>query len=61
MLYTVTRDLEKMRHLSGAYLEWDDDYSAACSKQETANVPCWPATATRCVTFYTATTGFPWG
>ena len=34
MLYTVTRDLEKMRHLSGAYLEWDDDYSAACSKQE---------------------------
>jgi hypothetical protein len=34
MLYTVTRDLEKMRHPSGAYLEWDDDYSAACSKQE---------------------------
>ena len=22
MLYTVTRDLEKMRHPSGAYLEW---------------------------------------
>lgn len=34
MLYTVVRDLEKMRDPSGAYLEWDSDYSAACSKQE---------------------------
>ncbi len=34
MLYTITHDLEKMHHPSGAYLEWDDDYSAACSKQE---------------------------
>lgn len=34
MLYTLTHDLEKMRHPCGAYLEWDDDYSAACSKQE---------------------------
>lgn len=34
MLTTVVRDLERMRHPSGAYLEWDSDYSAACSKQE---------------------------
>lgn len=34
LLYTVLHDLEKMRHPSGAYLEWDSDYSAACSKQE---------------------------
>lgn len=33
-LYTVLHDLEKMHHPSGAYLEWDSDYSAACSKQE---------------------------
>lgn len=34
LLYTVVNDLEKLRHSSGAYLEWDSDYSAACSKQE---------------------------
>ncbi len=33
MLYTVVQDLEKMLDASGAYLEWDSDYSAACSKQ----------------------------
>ena len=33
-LYTVTADLQKMRHKSGAYLEWDSDYSADCSKKE---------------------------
>ena len=34
MLYTVIRSLEAVRHPSGAYLEWDSDYSAACSRQE---------------------------
>ncbi|MEG2596809.1 MAG: hypothetical protein RR977_00135, partial [Oscillospiraceae bacterium] len=36
-LYTVTKDLQKMKHAkSGAYLEWDSDYSAACSQTEDA-------------------------
>lgn len=34
-LYTVAGDLQKMRHPSGAYLEWDTGYSAALSR--TAN------------------------
>ncbi|MEG0692921.1 MAG: hypothetical protein RR444_07550, partial [Oscillospiraceae bacterium] len=33
-LYSVVTDLQKMRHKSGAYLEWDSDYSADCSKTE---------------------------
>lgn len=33
-IYTVVKDLQKMRHKSGAYLEWDSDYSAGCSKTE---------------------------
>ena len=28
-LYRVTRDLERFRHRSGAYLEWDEGYQAA--------------------------------
>lgn len=35
-LYRVTNDLQKMKHPSGAYLEWDSDYSAACSQKENA-------------------------
>lgn len=35
-LYRVTQDLQKMKHPSGAYLEWDSDYSAACSQKENA-------------------------
>lgn len=35
-LYQVTKDLQKMKHSSGAYLEWDSDYSAACSQKENA-------------------------
>ncbi len=35
-LYQVTNDLQKMKHPSGAYLEWDSDYSAACSQKENA-------------------------
>lgn len=34
LLYTLVHDLEKMRHPSGGYLEWDSDYSAACSRQD---------------------------
>lgn len=34
LLYKVVEDLQKLHHPSGAYLEWDSDYSAACSKQE---------------------------
>lgn len=34
MLYTLVQDLERMRHPCGAYLEWDSDYSAACSRQD---------------------------
>ena len=35
LLYTLVHpSLEKMRHPSGAYLEWDSDYSAACSRQD---------------------------
>jgi hypothetical protein len=30
-LYRVVRDLQKMKHKSGAYLEWDTDYSANMS------------------------------
>lgn len=33
-LYQVAADLQKMRHPSGAYLEWDSDYSAAFSRGE---------------------------
>ena len=35
-LYRVTRDLERLRHESGAHLEWDTDYMAACSRQQGA-------------------------
>lgn len=36
LLYQVTNDLQKMKHPNGAYLEWDSDYSAACSQKENA-------------------------
>ncbi len=35
-LYRVVRDLQRFRHRSGAYLEWDSGYSAACSRKENA-------------------------
>lgn len=35
MLYRVTDDLEKRRHSSGGYLEWDTGYKAACSREST--------------------------
>lgn len=31
-LYRAAQDLQKMRHESGAYLEWDTDYIAVCSR-----------------------------
>lgn len=30
-LYRVTKDLQRLRHKSGAYLEWDTGYKAVCS------------------------------
>jgi hypothetical protein len=33
-LYMVTDYLQHMKHPSGAYLEWDSDYLAACSRKE---------------------------
>lgn len=35
-LYRVARDLERLRHESGAHLEWDTGYTAACSRQQGA-------------------------
>lgn len=33
-LYRVTNDLQKHRHESGGYMEWDTGYKAACSRRE---------------------------
>ena len=33
-LYRVARDLERLRHPSGGYREWDTGYKAACSRRE---------------------------
>lgn len=33
-LYTVCEDLQQHRHASGAYLEWDSNYSATFSRRE---------------------------
>ena len=33
MLYRVTDDLQKHRHSSGGYLEWDTGYKAVCSRE----------------------------
>ena len=35
-LYRVARDLERLRHESGAHLEWDTGYTAACSRRQGA-------------------------
>lgn len=35
MLCRVTDDLERRRHPSGGYLEWDTGYKAACSREST--------------------------
>ncbi|RAP77729.1 hypothetical protein [Paenibacillus montanisoli] len=35
-LYQVTEDLQKFKHSSGGYLEWDTGYKAACSRTENA-------------------------
>ena len=35
MLYRVARDLQKHRHPSGGYREWDTGYKAACSREST--------------------------
>lgn len=35
MLYRVTTDLQKYRHTSGGYREWDTGYKAACSREST--------------------------
>jgi len=33
MLYRVTQDLQKHRHASGGYYEWDTGYTAVCSRE----------------------------
>ena len=35
MLYRVARDLQKVRHPFGGYMEWDSGYKAACSREST--------------------------
>ena len=35
MLYRVARDLERHKHPSGGYYEWDTGYKAACSWEST--------------------------
>jgi len=35
MLYRVANDLQKHRHPSGGYCEWDTGYRAACSREST--------------------------
>lgn len=35
MLYRVARDLQKFRHPSGGYQEWDTGYKAVCSREST--------------------------
>ena len=35
MLYRVAQDLQKHRHPSGGYREWDTGYKAACSREST--------------------------
>lgn len=35
MLYRVAKDLQKLRHPFGGYLEWDSGYQAACSREST--------------------------